>query len=115
MKKLTKTQLACIEEMKKDIDLARSCDTFTEYLLKRCFKNSRNPEEAMEKALKDHKEWYYSVYKKSYENAKNGIVLVSRYGKPTLKVLERMGIVTVVKFSGHRDTGVIDTVKLNNY
>ena len=112
MNKLTKTQKACIEKMKYDIDLARKYDTFEEYTINtNSFIQSRpDPVEYFE-----NNRDYYEDYRKYYDKYRQGIVLVGGYGKPTLNALEKLGIVTVIKYDDYRKNGVIDWVKLNNY
>jgi hypothetical protein len=112
MNKLTKTQIKCIEEMKSEIDEARKYDSFEEWIINHdiYLAGRDNPREYLE-----NNRDYYDGYRKYYEKYKNGIVLVSGYGKPTLEALSKRDIITVVEYVAGRKNGVIDWVKLNNY
>lgn len=114
MKTLSKTQLKCIEKIKSDIDTARDCETFREYIIKT---NSflRGRLEKNPNYLDENIEYFTNHYEKYYEEHKKGNVLVAGYGKPTINALEKMGIVTVIKYEQDRSHGVIDWVHLNNY
>jgi hypothetical protein len=114
MKKLSKTQIKCIERMKKDIDTARECKTFREYIIKtNVFVKGRIERDP--NYLEENIEYFKERYEKYYEEHKKGNVLVSGYGKPTLNALEKMGIVTVIEYEENRRQGVIDWVHLNDY
>ena len=110
--KLTETQVKCIEKMKAEIDEARKYDNFDEWILhhNRYLSSRDNPREYLE----NNRECY-NGYIEYYEKYREGIVLVSGYGKPTLNALTKKGIVTVVEYDEDRSHGVIDWVKLNNY
>lgn len=113
MNKFSKSQISCIEEMKKDIDVARECKTFKEYMI-RTNLFLRNKLEDNSNYFEDNIE-YYNRFKVYYEEYKKGNVLVSGYGKPTLNALQRLGVVTVIDYEENRSHGVIDWVHLNDY
>lgn len=112
MKKLSKTQQECIESMKSQIDKARAYDTLKEYVIATTEYIRRQDDPS--KFYDENENYYEKTEREYYERRRNGEAL-SHYGKPTLKVLERLGLITVTEYSLYRKNGVLDWVKLNNY
>lgn len=112
MKKLSKTQLECIERMKATIDKARAYDDFKAYMLatNNFLARQQNPS----KEFDENKE-YYEQFRQYWEKYREGKVLVANYGKPTLNALAKLGIVTIIEYEANRKSIVMDWVKLNNY
>lgn len=99
--KLSKAQQEVLNQAKKDIDLARKFDNHIDWLI------SRYGEHLAERMSKR------PIWEKSWEEEKNGIVSTSCNSK-TLKVLERNGLIEIIRDSNGERFG-LDTIKVLNY
>lgn len=110
--KLSEAQTRVIEKAKRDIDLARECDTYEEYFMKyeapHCNAAYNTPEKFKAKDL-DSWNWY----KKGWEDHKDGIVL-THCNSRTLVKLEQYGLIEIITDSNGQEYG-IDKIKVLNY
>lgn len=112
--KLSNAQMRVLETAKKEIDEARTCETFDEYfdnyMVKsgsyNCCCNTAEKLKAFNPDSYEHKCHYW-------ENLKNGIVLTMCNSK-TLYRLQELNLIEIIKDSCGEHCG-IDRVKILNY
>lgn len=104
--KLTETQIEILEKAKKKIDTARSFETFEEYKgeTDRFCKDRGGAEYVRQNIEK------FEDYRKYWENAKQGMPLVSANSR-TIKALEKAGLIEIIEDGGTFP----DTIKVLNY
>ena len=111
--KLSKAQESVIKEAREKIDIARvSFPEFVRFI--NSYYEGKTDEEIIN-GLENDKRWWnpYESYKKSWEEAKNGIVLTSCNSR-TLYKLEDMGLIEIIEDSTGTHHG-IDKIKVLNY
>ena len=107
---LSKAQQKVIDEMKNDIDFARSASLYD--WIKKHFR--LETDEAVERVREhDKKIFGYDYMLKQYNDERNGITLTSCNSR-TLYKLQELGLIEIVKDSKGQTYG-IDVVKLLNY
>lgn len=111
MTKLSKAQENTLNQAKKLIDRARSCETFDQY-----FKIIRRMSMDEYKSKYDgfiNCDKYFNRLNNEYENEKNAIVIMNAH-TTTLNKLESMGMIEIIKLD---ETSQLkfDTIKVLNY
>lgn len=106
--KLSKAQIRAIEDAKREIEKARSFDTFEEYEGEHnSYARGRGGAEFVRANIEEFER--YRIY---WERYRQGDVLTSA-GKNTIEALVRMGIFSCPEYSKYRNCGVIDWVHYN--
>lgn len=112
MIKLSKAQQKTLNDAKEEIDKARKYNTFEDYFINELSKGYNNyyntPEKYQENDIKS-----YNQLKKYWENKKEAIVL-TRSKTETLKKLESLNLIEIIKINTSKGTRV-DTIKVLNY
>lgn len=98
--KLSKAQERDLNRAKEKIDNARKYNNFEDYI------NTLNINNAD-----------YDLYKKSWEEAINGIVVLRSSTKPTLLKLESLGLIKILNLDNYRNgnIGVLDKIQVLDY
>lgn len=99
---LTSTQQQVMQGFKKDIDYARNCETYDQYI------DNSNYSNAFKKMYKENKNM-----KQHYLNEQIGIVLAMTSSN-TLVALEKKGFIQIIKDSANQYCGV-DVIQVLNY
>jgi len=110
--KLSAAQEKILTQAKKEIDEARSYETFEDYFLNEYAPHMNGDYDTPEKyKTRDYNGYKY--YEKYWTDLKNAIVL-THCNSRSLKKLESLGLIEIIEDSTNQNYG-IDVVKILNY
>lgn len=97
--KLTKAQEKIYEEIKNNINLAKECETFKEYYIKKhCFGNYSEDNIKSETAIFErYEEELTKNYKSYWLEAREKNIALTHCSSSTLRVLEKKGLIKIVE------------------
>ena len=102
--KLSAAQQKVLDEAKKQIDIARSCNTYKDFVYATC---SNMSSDCKDRLVSD------GTFERYWEDRVNGIVRTHCNSK-TLQSLQNQGLIEVLRYSTGEAAG-IDIIKIVNY
>lgn len=119
--KLSKAQQSVIEKAKKEIDLARE-NNFYDWQRKRygfviwnCKPVREMTDEEIDKMLLEQKQQGYNIKEERYQKLLNGVTDTCHASGSTLKKLEALGMIEIIKDSTGEHYYGFDEIKIIGY